>query len=90
MLVGEFNPSATSSTDRLSSCNTGPLFGPKMVVIGLGDIRITGIAMLVRAAVDIIICLPNLFFIFKGIAVPVIIEQPGYNQAPSCNARFTT
>jgi hypothetical protein len=35
------------------------------------------------AAVDIIRGLPNLFFIFKGIAVPLIIEEPGYNQSPA-------
>jgi hypothetical protein len=83
MLVGKFNPSATTSTDSLSSCNIGPLFGPKILVIGLVDIRITATAMPVRAAVDIITGLPNLFFIFKGIAVPLIIEEPGYNQSPA-------
>jgi hypothetical protein len=83
MLVGKFNSSATSSNDSLPSCNTGPLFGAKIVIIGLVDIRITATAMPVTAAVDIIIGLPNLFFIFKGIAVPVIIEEPGYNQSPA-------
>jgi hypothetical protein len=80
MLVGELNPSATTSADSLSSCNTGPIFGPKIVVIGLVDIRITAIAIPAAAMVDIVTDRRNLFFIFNDSAVPVIIEQLGYNQ----------
>jgi hypothetical protein len=36
--------------------------------------------------VDIITGLPNLFFIFKGIAVPVIIENLDIIKAPPFNA----
>jgi hypothetical protein len=59
----------------MSSCNTGPLFGPHIMVVGLMDIRNSAKTKPATvAAVNTTIESRNLVLIFKGIVVPEIVK----------------
>ncbi|MDP9499000.1 MAG: hypothetical protein M3P20_03490 [Thermoproteota archaeon] len=61
----------------MSSCNTGPLFGPHIMVVGLMDIRNSAKTIPATvAAANTTIESRNLVLIFNGIVVPEMVKQP--------------
>jgi hypothetical protein len=85
MLVGESNPSTTSSTASVSSCNIGPSSGPHTIMVGLVDMKKSTTAMLATAAAaaDTIIESIILMLISKSNFVPDTVKQPALYVRPS-------